>query len=122
MLQAPSSFTEESSWRSGPLLRSIGLVFKASRIQELGKQLEAAAESARAQLVSKLPNTDETGGRKAGSRQGLPGLQDLKGQWNGTFQAYGGGGGAANVDFNMKGQDWIWGEYFLDKVTFCVCL
>ncbi len=85
-------------------------------LQELGKQLEAAAESAKAQLVSKLPNSDKAGTHKGGSRQALPGLQDLKGQWNGTFQAYGGGGGAANVDFNMRGQDWTWGEYFLDKV------
>lgn len=80
--------------------------------------MEAAAESARAQLISKLPNSDEAGSRNAGSRPGLPGLQDLKGHWNGTFQAYGGGGGAANVDFNMRGQDWTWGEYFLDKVKF----
>ena len=88
----------------------------SERVQELGKQLEAAAESARAQLISQLPNREEGGAQKAGSRTALPGLQDLKGHWDGTFQAYGGGGGAANVDFNMRGQDWTWGDYFLDKV------
>jgi hypothetical protein len=86
-------------------------------LQELGRQLEAAAESARVQMSSNLSNSDELGGgTHAGSRVALPGLQDLKGQWNGTFQAYGGGGGAANVDFNMRGQDWTWGEFSLDQV------
>ena len=98
-------------------------------LQELGRQLEAAAESARAQMSSSLSNSDEPtglGGGHGGSRAVLPGLQDLKGHWNGTFQAYGGGGGAANVDFNMRGQDWTWGEYFLDQASsslfhFTVC-
>lgn len=43
-------------------------------------------------------------------------LQDLRGQWSGNVQAYGGGGGATNVDFNVRGQDWHWGDYGLDQV------
>ena len=48
-------------------------------------------------------------------RSTLPGLQDLKGQWSGSVQAYGGGGGATNVDFNVRGQSWQWGDYALDQ-------
>lgn len=82
--------------------------------------MEAAAESARAELASALANDEETGssGRSSKSkpsRQTLPGLQDLKGHWNGTFQAYGGGGGAANVDFKLFGQEWKWGDYGMDQ-------
>ena len=31
-------------------------------------------------------------------------------------QAYGGGGGATSVDFDLKGQTWQWGDYGLDQV------
>ena len=31
-------------------------------------------------------------------------------------QAYGGGGGATSVDFDLKGQAWEWGDYGLDQV------
>ena len=50
-------------------------------------------------------------------RSTLPGLQDLKGQWSGSVQAYGGGGGATNVDFNVRGQSWQWGDYALDQAS-----
>lgn len=90
-------------------------------MQDFGRQLEAAAESARAEIASALANDEEAvpSGRSSasGSRPSLPGLQDLKGHWNGTFQAYGGGGGAANVDFNMRGHEWRWGDYSLDQVV-----
>lgn len=55
-------------------------------------------------------------GTSPGSQRAFPGLQELRGRWNGTFQAYGGGGGAANVDFNVRGQDWRWGAYVMDQV------
>ena len=32
-------------------------------------------------------------------------------------QAYGGGGGAVNVDVKMRGADWQWGTYALDQVS-----
>lgn len=53
---------------------------------------------------------------QSSQRSTLPGLQDLKGQWSGGVQAYGGGGGATNVDFNVRGQSWQWGDYALDQV------
>lgn len=46
----------------------------------------------------------------------LPGLQDLKGRWSGSIQAYGGGGGATNCEFDVKGEAWQWGDYGMDQV------
>ena len=54
---------------------------------------------------------------QSSSRSTLSGLQDLKGQWSGSAQAYGGGGGATNVDFNVRGQSWQWGDYALDQAS-----
>mgnify|MGYP001810334764 CR=1 FL=1 len=44
----------------------------------------------------------------------LPGLQDIRGQWSGSVQAYGGGSSAASCDFDLRGQSWQWGSYGLD--------
>ncbi|CAL8466123.1 g5659 [Coccomyxa elongata] len=106
--------------------------------QELGRQLEAAAQAARMameadaaggsagamQASSDAPDATRSNRSPASSgkssatpRQPLPGLQDLRGQWSGGVQAYGGGGGATNVDFNVRGQDWQWGIYGLDQVV-----
>ncbi len=60
-------------------------------------------------------STDSMCVMQSSQRSTLPGLQDLKGQWSGGVQAYGGGGGATNVDFNVRGQSWQWGEYALDQ-------
>lgn len=60
-------------------------------------------------------SSDSTCVMQSSQRSTLPGLQDLKGQWSGGVQAYGGGGGATNVDFNVRGQSWQWGDYALDQ-------
>ena len=105
----------------------------ADDLQSLVHQLEEAAKQARQQArnlqvaiptspQSALPSTApeataETGPGKGPSARGnVPGLQDLKGSWSGVFQAYGGGGGAANTDFDVKGADWQWGNYRMDQV------
>ena len=36
----------------------------------------------------------------------LPGIQSLRGKWSGTLQAFGGGGGASTLNFNLKGNSW----------------
>ena len=51
-----------------------------------------------------------------GRATALPGLQDVRGQWKGSWEAYGGGGGATSVEFGVRGEDWEWGDYGLDKV------
>ena len=102
-------------------------------LQTLVLQLEAAAQQARLQarklqdaVAANSPGQSaaaaaapegsaETSAGKA-SRGSVPGLQDLKGSWSGAFQAYGGGGGAANTDFDVRGSDWQWGNYRMDQV------
>lgn len=104
-------------------------------MQSLVVQLEEAAKQARLQacklqeaVATNGPNaagatatsegSTETSpsGKGSSSRGSVPGLQDLKGSWSGAFQAYGGGGGAANTDFDVKGADWQWGNYRMDQV------
>ena len=88
------------------------------QVEDLTQQLtrvdQPAADSGTAQ---------ETGSRSGGaassdggSSGGLRGLQDVRGEWRGAVQAYGGGGGATSVDFDLKGQAWEWGDYGLDQV------
>lgn len=103
-------------------------------LQTLVLQLEAAAQQARLQArkledavaanspassaaaAAALGGSAEASPGKTSSRGSVPGLQDLKGSWSGGFQAYGGGGGAANTDFDVKGSDWQWGNYRMDQV------
>ena len=47
----------------------------------------------------------------------LPSLQELRGQWAGSIQAYGGGSGATSCDFDVKGQGWQWGGHGLDTLV-----
>ncbi|KAK9804274.1 hypothetical protein WJX72_004315 [[Myrmecia] bisecta] len=94
---------------------------------DLSRQLDAAAQQIRADLGSEaVPEVAASSGASLTSRaagggglgpRGLPGLQDLRGEWNGSFEAYGGGIGASNVDFNLKGSNWVWGEYALDQMV-----
>jgi len=107
------------------LLKSSG----RARLQELGKQLEAlvqaaspsveaageAAVSAAAAAAPPGAAASKAGGGAGAGRGPLPGLQDLRGHWSGAFQAYGGGGGATAVDFNLRGREWQWGAYELRR-------
>jgi len=107
------------------LLKSSG----RARLQELGKQLEAlvqaaspsveaageAAVSAAAAAAPPGAAASKAGGGAGAGRGPLPGLQDLRGHWSGAFQAYGGGGGATAVDFNLRGREWQWGAYELSQ-------
>lgn len=102
-------------------------------VQSLVVQLEEAAKQARLQAcklqqavaangptavaaTAAAEGTAETSPGKGSSRGSVPGLQNLKGSWSGAFQAYGGGGGAANTDFDVKGTNWQWGNYSMDQV------
>lgn len=88
--------------------------------------LEEAVQQARLQIQGNLPEAVANGptGSHTGPaempRASVPGLQDLRGSWAGSLQAYGGGGGASNVDFDIKGIDWQWGYYKMDEV--CICM
>jgi len=45
----------------------------------------------------------------------FPALQTCQGFWNGSLQAFGGGGGATSMDFDIRGQNWLWGDAHLDS-------
>jgi hypothetical protein len=47
----------------------------------------------------------------------LPALQDARGQWGGSVQAFGGGGGATSVEFDVRGAGWRWGAAALDAAA-----
>lgn len=47
----------------------------------------------------------------------LPGFQDITGTWNGSIQAFGGGGGATSCEFDVRGSGWKWGDAALDLVV-----
>ncbi|CAN6442192.1 unnamed protein product [Victoria cruziana] len=46
----------------------------------------------------------------------LPGLSELKGRWNGSLDASGGGNGDTMADFDFRGEDWEWGAYKTQRV------
>ncbi|KAL3160063.1 hypothetical protein ABBQ38_009778 [Trebouxia sp. C0009 RCD-2024] len=93
---------------------------KQARLQACKLQEAVAASGPNAAAATATPEgSTETSpsGKGSSSRGSVPGLQDLKGSWSGAFQAYGGGGGAANTDFDVKGADWQWGNYRMDQVV-----
>lgn len=62
-------------------------------------------------------NTKEASEVKGGPSAALPDIQSLRGHWSGTLQAFGGGGGASTLNFNLKGDSWKWGEYEVDEAV-----
>ncbi|CAM6097615.1 unnamed protein product [Calypogeia fissa] len=46
----------------------------------------------------------------------LPGLAELRGEWQGTLEASGGGDGDTYADFDLRGNEWEWGSYKTRKV------
>lgn len=78
-------------------------------------QPEAASGTAGSSAAASPESKNASRGGAAGLQ--LPGLQDVRGQWSGSIQAYGGGGGATSCDFDVKGQTWQWGSYALDALV-----
>ncbi|URE40528.1 hypothetical protein MUK42_06558 [Musa troglodytarum] len=46
----------------------------------------------------------------------LPGLAELRGHWNGSLDASGGGNGDTMADFDFHGEDWEWGNYKTQRI------
>ncbi|RZR85409.1 hypothetical protein BHM03_00012384 [Ensete ventricosum] len=46
----------------------------------------------------------------------LPGLAELRGRWNGSLDASGGGNGDTMADFDFHGEDWEWGNYKTQRI------
>lgn len=136
--RATSSYPIDYSNAKGIFLEGV----KSLQItaQQISKQLEDSAKSA---LTSQnrgmeqkeeiaIPKAAKNGEGKDKWSKGLPwignktasskpstklGLQDLKGKWKGTMQAYGSTGGAVVGEFEMKGEDWEWGSYCMENVN-----
>ncbi|KAF3326963.1 TamB, inner membrane protein subunit of TAM complex [Carex littledalei] len=47
----------------------------------------------------------------------LPGLAELKGRWQGSLDASGGGNGDTLAYFDFHGEDWEWGTYKTQRVS-----
>ena len=98
----------------------------ALRAQDLNGQLrdlaEKIADVSAAQALSSSTVGGGGGGASSSSTSAaaqfqLPALQDVKGHWNGSIQAFGGGGGATSCEFDVRGGDWQWGQATLDAVV-----
>lgn len=90
-----------------------------TQLRAMAEQVQpgAAGGSAAAGASGASPGGKDNGRSSTAGLQ-LPGLQDLRGQWSGSFQAYGGGGGATSCDFDVRGQAWQWGSsYALDALV-----
>ena len=136
--RATSSYPIDYSNAKGIFLEGV----KSLRItaQEIGKQLEYSAKSALASQNRDIDQKEEVEIPKASKNtegqqkwsKGLPwigsknasskpstklGLQDLKGKWKGSMQAYGSVGGAVVGEFDVKGEDWQWGSYCMENVN-----
>lgn len=107
-------------------------------MQKVGQSLfslDAPNDQLAAALGATLSQAQAPGGAPAAQRgravspssaPALPGLQDLRGQFSGSLQAFGSSGGATSVEFDLKGNTWKWGDYGLDQVGgivggVCVC-
>lgn len=119
MLQdATSSFPTNYERAKGSFLEGVKKMHVAA--SDLNTQLQKAlTKSQIAAHVAPLKNVVRPRKNEEKESVGgpLPGLQDAQGQYSGTVQAYGGGGGATNVDFDMRGQMWSWGGYVIDSVN-----
>ncbi|UPQ99883.1 chloroplast protein TIC236 [Chloropicon primus] len=136
--RATSSYPIDYSNAKGIFLEGV----KSLQItaQQIGKQLEDSAKSAlesqnrnvEQKESVEMPKAAKNAEGKEKWPKGLPwigsktasskpstklGLQDLKGKWKGTMQAYGSTGGAVVGEFDMKGEDWEWGSYCMENVN-----
>ena len=108
--------------------------------EQITKQLESTAKSALTRQNEGVVNEEAAGedAAKAGHSQpkakskGIPwlgskssarkqvaklGLQDLRGKWKGSMQAYGSKGGSVVAEFDVKGEDWNWGSYSMESIN-----
>lgn len=84
---------------------------------ELNTQLRLMAERSQPAASDGIAGARHQDVVRGGAELHLPGLQDMRGQWSGSIQAYGGGSSATSCDFDVKGQSWQWGSYSLDALV-----
>jgi hypothetical protein len=79
-------------------------------MQDLNTQLMVLAESEVPQSVREDTSRAVHAASTHSGSLHLPGLQDVRGIWSGSVQAFGGGSGATSCEFDVRGQGWRWGE------------
>lgn len=93
----------------------------ALKASDLNAQLVAFAEKAAG--IAGMPQSSAAPGARANSSSvaaplvQLPALQDVRGNWSGSIQAFGGGGGATSCEFDVRGNGWQWGQASLDALV-----
>eukprot|EP00798_Chlamydomonas_sp_ICE-L_P032214 gene32214-16772_t len=103
--------------------RSVGHSYLMAAKGSFASMLEEAAVSVDSlrTIVDQLPrpsaNPENDAQGAAATNGHMPGLQDLQGEWKGRIQAFGDAEGATSVDFDLKGEDWKWGQYQVDSLV-----
>lgn len=88
-----------------------------TQLRLMAEQLAPAVPSAGGAGTPRSNAPREPAGPSPSAALHLPGIQDMRGQWSGSVQAYGGGSSATSCDFDVKGQAWQWGSYALDALV-----
>lgn len=84
------------------------------RLQDLNEDLDVLMNDS--SLSTKGPlGKDSATNRELNLR--FSALQTCQGFWSGSVQAFGGGGGATSCDFDVRGQNWQWGNANLDSLV-----
>lgn len=86
------------------------------RAQDLNAQLRTLTEKGIG-IQSPAATNAASRGQLVPSGLQLPALQDARGQWSGSIQAFGGGGGATSCEYDVRGHAWQWGDAALDAVV-----
>ncbi|KAL4547159.1 hypothetical protein Ndes2526B_g07937 [Nannochloris sp. 'desiccata'] len=97
------------------------------QLRELAEKLAAAADlqissttsptTAVAAISSRNNSSTTASSSTVPAPFQMPSFQDVRGHWNGSIQAFGGGGGATSCEFDVRGTDWQWGQASLDTVV-----
>ena len=92
------------------------------QLRELADKLAAAADLQISSTTSPATAVAASGGGGSTTASTpapfqMPSFQDVHGHWNGSIQAFGGGGGATSCEFDVRGSEWQWGQASLDTVV-----
>jgi len=119
LTQAVTTAAQEFRYQVDALLLAERAAEAAARGAEGGGAAGAAgggAGAASAVGADGAPIAASSGG-SSGAAVSLPGLQELRGGWEGSVTAVGGGNVEPRVEFDLKGAGWRWGDYTLDALV-----
>lgn len=85
------------------------------RLNDLNDNLNILMDQMSGLKGSSSMMVPESSSKHSESSLYFPALQTCQGFWNGSLQAFGGGGGATSMDFDIRGQNWLWGDAHLDS-------